>query len=297
MPRPLKLFVSRILLVLLRIAIILIKIPYWILLKLFLAVWGSKGLHAIAVGQFVGGKEKTRSTLREEMLIRAIPMFVNMKDKNCLDLACNDGYWAFRFARYGLRQVVGVDFESQNIARAKLLQIAYDIPRFRFIQSDIFEFLKTNSSTHYDIVFLLSIIYHLPADTDWKQFFADLSSINDECLIIDSRWFDNDDYWYDRSGHQAILMKDGTPIPKWRPTRTEICQHLTDAGYVDILDINPSAFIQDQEAAQGNGNPYTLDNIADYLTGNRTLLIAFKQPTKASGILTELQIERRTVPE
>jgi len=270
----------------------LMKIPYWILLRMIINRWGNQGLHLLTVGEFSGGVFKTRSVYREEMILKTMLLFVNIRDKSCLDLACNDGFWSFRLARFGLKNATGIDLNLSNIIRANILKNVYDFPILQFKQQDLFEFLyKNNVERSYDIILLLGIIYHLPEKTDWSKFFSAISRINNECLLIDSRWFEDDEYWHDKTSGQALIKtKDGL-IRKWRPVRKEIFDYLYRSGYEQIIEINPSAFLQDTNRACGNGNPYTLENVSDYITNNRTLIIAYKKKSKVPDIKGSLSVK------
>jgi hypothetical protein len=135
-------------------------------------------------------------------------------------------------------------------------------------------------------VLLLSILYHLPEQTDWDRLFGAISRINSQYLIIDSRWFEDEAYWYDKTSNQALKKTEQGTLKKWRPTRREVCDYLTRNGYEQVIEINPSAFLPDVEAAYGDGDPYSLANVSDYITNNRTLIIAYKKKemVPASGL-------------
>jgi SAM-dependent methyltransferase len=254
----------------------LLKIPYWILLKSIVRYWGKTGLHPMVVGEFVGGETKTRSFYREDMLLRTIMLATDLRDKSLLDLACNDGFWSFRLARFGLKSVTGIDLNSTHIAKANFLKYVYDVPSFTFKREDLFEFLAATGKT-YDIVLLLSVLYHLPEKTDWPRFFSAISRINNECLVIDSRWFEDDNYWYDKTSGQAVIKTAGGLVKKWRPVRKEIFNYLSAGAYEYVTEINPSIFLRNPEEACGSGEAYGRKvQVADYVTGNRSLIIGYK---------------------
>ena len=100
----------------------LIKVPYWYMLRIIINYWAKKGLHSITIGEFTGGTEKTRSSYREEMLLKTMLLYINIKNKSCLDLACNDGFWSFRLARFGLKSVTGIDASKKSISTRSFLK-------------------------------------------------------------------------------------------------------------------------------------------------------------------------------
>ena len=236
-------------------------------------------LHLTKIGDFTSGVEKTRSIYRENMLLKTFLLFVDINGKSCLDLACNDGFWSFRLGTFGLKSLTGVDGYEPVITRANFLKTVYNFKRFKFLHQYISPFLYKYNKDTYDIILLLSILYHLPVSTDWNSFFNALSKINNECLIIDSRWFEDEEYYYDKTSlGQAKLKTHEGIVDKWRPKRKEVFTYLKKSGYVQIVEINPSAFLADNiEKAYGNGDPYTLENVADYITDHRTIVIAYKK--------------------
>lgn len=269
----------------------LVKTPYWGIVRIIIYHWGKRGIHSITVGEYIGGATKTRSLYREEMLLKTMILFINIREKSCLDLACNDGFWSFRLAHFGIKSMKGIDVAGECIARANFLKNVYGFPSFQFNSQDIYDFLYNNKEKSYDIILLLSIIYHLPEKTDWKKFFNAISQINNECLIIDSRWFEDDEYWYDKTSGQALIKTGEEVIKKWRPVRKEVFDYLYGSGYEQIIEINPSAFLLHSKEAYGNEDPYTLENVSDYITNNRTLVIAYKKKTMLPKIQDKLSFK------
>jgi len=252
------------------------KFYYWLVKNIINNFEGHK-LHLTKFGDFISGTSKTRSLYREDMLLKTFLLFVDFRGKSCVDLACNEGFWSFKLGGFGLKSLIGVDGYKPVIERANFLKTVYNFNNFKFLQQAIEPFLFTHNTDTFDIVLLMSILYHLPENTDWERFFGTISKINNECLIIDSRWFENDEYYYDKEslGQAKIKTHDGE-INKWRPKRKEVFKHLTEHGYAKVIEINPSVFLQDTEKAFGNGDPYTLENVSDYITNNRTIIIAYK---------------------
>ncbi len=261
---------------------------YWWMVENSIKSWGESGLHLVSVGEFITSGWKARSLYRETMLLKSLPLFLDLRGKSCLDLACNDGFWAFRLGRFGLKSVVGIDVQKKAIQRADFLKTVYNFSNFEFKFQDLFQYLYRNNTETFDLILLLSIIYHLPEQTDWNRFFKAISQINNECLVIDTRWFDDDDYWYDKTSGQAILHTEQAILRKWRPTRKEVFFHLNENGYQEVVEFNPAAFLADQKDAYGNGDPYTRENISDYITNHRSIVIAYKDKSTFLDIKVRL---------
>jgi 2-polyprenyl-3-methyl-5-hydroxy-6-metoxy-1,4-benzoquinol methylase len=275
-----------------------IQILYFWIVKNIINSFGGHKLHLTKIGEFTSGVTKTRSIYREDMLLRTLLLFVNIRGKSCLDLACNDGFWSFRLGTFGIRRLTGVDGYKPVITRANFLKTVYNFRSFHFVHQYISSFLYQYNKETYDIILLLSILYHLPEKTDWPRFFEVISKINNECLVIDSRWFEDDAYYYDKTSlGQAILKTAEGVINKWRPKRKEIFIYLKEFGYEQVIEINPSAFLTDIQEAYGNGDPYTLENVADYITDHRTIIIAYKNKSKLPDTGKRLSVKNINLKE
>jgi len=262
----------------------------WIV-RIIINIWGSReGVHLVTVGEFTGGTTKTRSLYREDMLLKTMLLFSNLREKSCLDLACNDGFWSFRLSRFGIKRLMGIDIGEREITRANFLKSVYAFPSFQFKRQDLFQFLYHDNTESYDLILLLSIIYHLPEQTDWEKLFNVISRINNECLIIDSRWFEDEEYWYDKTSERTIIKTQEEIIKKWRPKRKEVFKYLHKSGYEWVIEVNPSAFLDDSQKAYGNGDPYTLENVSDYISNHRTIVIAYKKKTMLPDIEKRLSV-------
>jgi len=269
-----------------------VRAIYWGTVKVIVRLWRGGGLHLVLIGEFVSGEWKRRSLFREDMILKSIPLFVDLRGKSCLDIACNDGYWSFRLGRYGIEELVGVDLGEQEILRANFLKTVFNFPSFQFKRRDVFKFLYEENDSTYDIILLLSLIYHLPEQTDWEKFFSAICQINNDCLIIDSRWFDDEEYWYDKTSERTIIRTENGIVKKWRPKLKKILTILNKSGYKEVVELNPSCLLSDQKEAFGDGDPYSKQNVSDYITNNRTLLIANKRKALIPDVINNLHVHQ-----
>ena len=99
---------------------------------------------------------------REQMIVQAIDQYFpqGLAGKYCLDIACNEGYFAHLLFRRGAR-VKGVDVRETNIERAKRVQslLAYDPARLAFQVEDFLD--NKDDLNTYDVTFFLGLLYHL----------------------------------------------------------------------------------------------------------------------------------------
>jgi hypothetical protein len=67
--------------------------------------------------------------------------------------------------------------------------------------------------------------------------------------------------------------------------------YLKKSGYERVIEVNPAVFLSDQQEAYGDGNPYALDNVADYITDNRSIVIAYKKKSAVPDIGKRLSVK------
>lgn len=76
-----------------------------------------------------------------------------------LDLACNEGFFSFEFAKRGARDVHGIDARATNIEKASYVRERFGLPMCRFSVGDVTT-TDLEAGGH-DITLLLGIIYHV----------------------------------------------------------------------------------------------------------------------------------------
>lgn len=104
--------------------------------------------------------------------------------KRVLDLGCNAGYWSLCAIEAGCKYVLGIDAREMHIRQAELVFRIKNIPieKYRFVQENIFEYLK-NFTDQFDIVFCLGILYHVCKPMELLE---NIARINTHLLLIDS---------------------------------------------------------------------------------------------------------------
>jgi SAM-dependent methyltransferase len=78
---------------------------------------------------------------------------------NCLDIACNQGWFSSQIAIRGAHQVTGIDIRENHIKMANTIKNIADLKNLNFKVQD---FLETDAiSEKYDLVLFMGILYHL----------------------------------------------------------------------------------------------------------------------------------------
>jgi tRNA (mo5U34)-methyltransferase len=106
----------------------------------------------------LGSIHQTREQLIFKEIDQQFPQ--GLKDLDCLDVACNEGYFSHLLYFRGAR-VCGIDIRACNIERARLVQqiYGYSPSRLEFKEGDFFDFPEPVNP--YEIVFFLGLLYHI----------------------------------------------------------------------------------------------------------------------------------------
>lgn len=99
-------------------------------------------------------------TDRLQMILQALEPVVetDWTQLSCLDIGCNQGYFAAHLAARGCQKVVGLDFRPQNIADANLIREAYGLDNLSFKVVDINGY---EPQEQFDVVLMLSLLIWL----------------------------------------------------------------------------------------------------------------------------------------
>jgi hypothetical protein len=81
-------------------------------------------------------------------------------DVRCLDMACNQGWFAMQTALRGAREVRGVDVRPEHIERARLVSELSDLDNASFEEGDLFDLDPAREGT-FELTLFLGILYHL----------------------------------------------------------------------------------------------------------------------------------------
>ena len=116
------------------------------------------GIKTPILTEELGSIHQTREQLIFSEIDRLYPQ--GLKDLDCLDVACNEGYFSHLLYHRGAR-VRGIDIRACNIERARFVQqvFGYSPSRLEFKEEDFFE--SPEPANPYEIVFFLGLLYHI----------------------------------------------------------------------------------------------------------------------------------------
>ncbi len=116
------------------------------------------GVKTQTLGPELSSVHVTRERMVFPILDRLYPR--GLEEADCLDVACNEGYFSHQLYRRGAR-VKGIDIREINVERARTIQeiLGFDRRRLSFERADFFD-LKEAPGT-YEVSLFLGILYHI----------------------------------------------------------------------------------------------------------------------------------------
>jgi 2-polyprenyl-3-methyl-5-hydroxy-6-metoxy-1,4-benzoquinol methylase len=102
---------------------------------------------------------------------------------DCLDIACNQGWFSSQLAIRGAHQVTGFDIRESHIKMANTIKDLADLSNVNFQVQDFFE-IETTSCKKADLVLFLGILYHLDNPL---QAIRKIRSLTKELCIIETQ--------------------------------------------------------------------------------------------------------------
>lgn len=101
----------------------------------------------------------------------------------CLDIACNEGFFALEIGRRGTKEVVGFDARSVNIEKAEFVRRHYGCENVKFYVEDISNLTPERFGT-FDVTLCLGLLYHLENPMDALR---RIRAVTRELCVIDTQ--------------------------------------------------------------------------------------------------------------
>lgn len=83
-----------------------------------------------------------------------------IRDIECLDIGCHEGYYSIAMARAGVRQITGVDARAENLRRARFVARAMEIDNIEYKRGRV-ETLARDEDRTYELTLFLGVLYHV----------------------------------------------------------------------------------------------------------------------------------------
>jgi 2-polyprenyl-3-methyl-5-hydroxy-6-metoxy-1,4-benzoquinol methylase len=134
-------------------------------------------------GAYAYTGDRLSSRLANGRISRAIVESFDFRDASVLDLGCGDGAYTVEFARFGIRQVVGLDPAAVAIdaarARAQALGVADTV---RFEVGNIYVLDEYIASGRFDCIVIRGVLHHLP---DPARALAGLAAFEGTVIVLE----------------------------------------------------------------------------------------------------------------
>lgn len=104
----------------------------------------------------------------------------------CLDIGCHEGYYSIAMARKGVRQVTGVDARAENLRRARFAARALDIDNIEYKQGRL-ETLARDEARTYELTLFLGVLYHVE---DPIPCLRNVAAVTGELCLIETQVVD-----------------------------------------------------------------------------------------------------------
>lgn len=107
------------------------------------------------------------------------------QDISILDLACSPGYFMFKLAQRGLKNITGVDARQDHHDQFRMLNSYYQYAGIKHVHSDIYQFLDAEAlaGRQYDVCLLFGFLYHTATPVELLN---KIRLICRSCLVIDT---------------------------------------------------------------------------------------------------------------
>lgn len=120
--------------------------------------------HNFALGEGVetapGEQHSQGKNLIKLERLKPLMAQIGLRDKQVLDVGCNEGFFSFYMAQQGAR-VVGIDVDEQRIAKAEFVRSVIDARGVEFKRVDIYS-PEFRELPHADLCLCLGVLHRVP---------------------------------------------------------------------------------------------------------------------------------------
>jgi SAM-dependent methyltransferase len=171
----------------------------------------------------------------------------DLKGRRVLDVACNDAWYAFQYARAGA-EAVGIDGRAEPIARGTLIKDHFALDNLQLLVGDIED--RTLDLGTFDVTLFYGILYHL---ADPITVLRRLGDITGRVISVQTFIHALDPEPTLRLVREPVAYEgNGLTDLVTAPTQAAVADMLAFAGFDRIYRIMPADY---RLAARHNSNP------------------------------------------
>ncbi len=109
-----------------------------------------------------------------------------LRDIECLDIGCHEGFYSLAMARRGVRRVVGMDGREENLNRARFVAAAMGVNGIEYRQGRV-ETLAADLARTFDLTLFLGVLYHVE---DPMRCLRQVANVTGELCVIETQVVD-----------------------------------------------------------------------------------------------------------
>ncbi|MHC1763012.1 MAG: TIGR04290 family methyltransferase [Verrucomicrobiia bacterium] len=202
-----------------------------------------------APAHFLGDYPRTKWRRFEH----AIP--ADLRGKTVLDIGCNAGFYSIEMKRRGADRVVGIDFDSDYLAQARLAAEVCEV-EIEFRQLSVYDVAQLGEK--FDVVLFMGVLYHLrhpllALDLLHEHVVKDLLVFqsmqrgNPDVMQIEKDYPFSEEDIFDRPEFPRMFFIEqhyaGDPTNWWVPNRACVEAMLRSAGFELVAHPEQEVFI------------------------------------------------------
>ena len=109
-----------------------------------------------------------------------------LRDIECLDIGCHEGFYSLAMARRGVRSVVAIDARPENLNRARFVAEAMGVHNIAFRQG-LVETLAADQKRTFELTLFLGLLYHVE---DPMRCLRQVAAVTGELCILETQVVD-----------------------------------------------------------------------------------------------------------
>jgi tRNA (mo5U34)-methyltransferase len=109
-----------------------------------------------------------------------------LRDIECLDIGCHEGFYSLAMARRGVRHVVSIDARPENLNRARFVSAAMGVANVDYREGRV-ETLAADLGRTFELTLFLGLLYHVE---DPMRCLRQVAAVTGELCIIETQVVD-----------------------------------------------------------------------------------------------------------
>jgi ubiquinone/menaquinone biosynthesis C-methylase UbiE len=109
-----------------------------------------------------------------------------LRDIECLDIGCHEGFYSLAMARRGVRSVVAVDARPENLNRARFVSEAMGVNNVVYRQGRV-ETLASDQARTFELTLFLGLLYHVE---DPMRCLRQVAAVTGELCVLETQVVD-----------------------------------------------------------------------------------------------------------